>query len=219
MGSSPAPLDNARLFRDTEAPHAMRAALENLLRPDLGDTAPDLAAPWASFLRAGNRFQDGVFELAELPEPTVKQMAMGIGALLLRTRELAGHFRELEAAAERLSASLPAHTEEREKGRLLIERALAHSAAMWPLPQWEIEQGPWLMETSRAVFRGCKGVSQVMTGLAQGRRPWQDVLAILLSVFRDEAGAALFGDEGLLKGLPRLQTDLSGQIYASEFAE
>lgn len=219
MGSSPAPQDNARLFRDTEAPHAMQAALEERLRPDLADDAPELAAPWASFLRAGNRFQDGVFELAEMPEPSLKQMAMGVGALLLRTRELAGHFRELEAAAGRVEPAMPAHTEEREKGRLLIERALAHSAAMWPLPQWEIERGAWLTDNCRAVFRGCKGVAQAMTGLAQGRRPWPDVLAIVQSVFRDEAAEALYGEDGLLKGLPRLQTDLSGRIYASEFEE
>jgi hypothetical protein len=58
-----------------------------------------------------------------------------------------------------------------------------------------------------------------MTGLAQGRRPWRDVLDIVLAVFRDEAGEALFGADGLLKGLPRLQSDISGRIYASEMAE
>jgi hypothetical protein len=219
MDLSPEPPNNARLFRDTEAPHAMRAALEDLLRPALGDAAPDLAASWASFLRAANRFQDGVFELAELSEPALKQMGMGIGALLLRTRELAGHFRELEAAAERQGPSLPEHTEERDKGRTLIERALAHSAHMWPVPEWELEQGAWLSRTCRAVFQGCKGVSQAMTGLATGRRPGSDVLDIALAVFRDEAGDALYGDNGLLKDLPRLQTDLSGRIYASEFSE
>lgn len=219
MDSSPTLPDNTRLFRDTEAPHAMRAALEVLLHDTLGERSSDLGSPWASFLRATNRFQDCVFHLAELPEPSLKQMAMGIGALLLRTRELAGHFRELESAEDRLAPSFPTHTDEREKGRRLIERALTHSAAMWPLPRWEIDQGPWLTDTTRAVFRGCKGVSQAMTGLAQGRRPWPDVLAIVLSVFRDEAANGLFGEDGLLKGLPRLQTDLSGRIYSSEFSE
>jgi hypothetical protein len=219
MDLSPKPPDNARLFRDTEAHHGMQSALEELLAPGIGDAAPALALPWASFLRAANRFQDGVFDLAELPEPTLKQMGMGISALLLRTRELAGHFRGLEAAETEAASSLPEPTEQRETGRTLIERALAHSAALWPMPKWDVEQGAWLEERCRAVFRGCKGASQAMTGLAQGRRPWRDVLDIVLAVFRDEAGEALFGDDGLLKGLPRLQSDISGRIYASEMAE
>ena len=90
---------------------------------------------------------------------------------------------------------------------------------MWPVPQWDIERGAWLEATSRAVFRGCKGVSQAMTGLAQGRRPWHGVLDILRAVFQEEAGEALFGEEGLLKGLPRLQSEISGRIYQAEFTE
>ncbi|HEY3268014.1 MAG TPA: hypothetical protein VGM37_13900 [Armatimonadota bacterium] len=211
---------------DSERARKVIAHLPEQVRDDLAaalaavvpDYSTSIAESTFHFLRALDRLAEGIgFVGGELPDPTPKKMGMAVSSILMRAREVGAHWRAVDPAAADLCAICPpdarlAHPVDRLSGRPGATRA-TH-----PAPDWAIPKGLWLRQRCDSVLSGCQNVRLLASGITAARSPEQrlTILSQICDEFRREAWPALNGEDGLLKGLPRLQEEITKRIYQAE---
>lgn len=217
MDSFPTPsADEPDMTRETTAQpsDAVRIALSEALPA----THAEVAECAFHFLTALDRLAEGIrFVGCALENPTPKKMGMAVSSILMRAREAAAYWRRLEPAASGLTAG----REQGSSSALPTASALAREQTAPPdpsVPRWRIPEGEWLSDRCAAVLSGWRNLRLLADaiaaeGSAEGRLA---AFSLLLAGFRDETWPALADEDGLLKGLPRLQEEITKRIYRAE---
>ena len=217
MDLSPKQLSEAH-YAVTHLPEVARgfvaASLEAVV-PDLANGLPDHTA---RFITSCHRVFEGgsMLDIVELRTP--KKMGMATSGFLLRCRELALRWQAFEAACNELLAVWDFPAEMRFpttgfSGRPGIDR-LQHAALDWPIPQ-----SAWLRDRLDALQNGIHNTKCLAIAVIVPRISIERTLVYLTQVaeeFRLEALPALTGEDGLLKGLPRIQEEITRRIYQED---
>lgn len=157
-----------------------------------------------------------MLDLAELR--TLKKMGMATSGFLLRCRELALRWKSFETAVSELVAVWDPPVELRTptdnfSGRP-DESRVQQTAVDWPIPHTM-----WLRERLDALLNGLMNTDMlaihvIVPNVSHARR--LVLLTQLAEEFRIEALPALTGEDGLLKGLPRIQEEITRRIYQED---
>ena len=149
---------------------------------------------------------------------SLKKMGMATSGFLLRCRELALRWHSFETACNELlgiwnpPAELRFPTDQF-SGRPGVLR-LQHTSLDWSIPR-----GTWLRERVDALMNGLHNVKCLAIAVSVPRVSHDRTLVWLTQMaeeFRLDALPALDGEDGLLKGLPQIQEEITRRIYQQD---
>lgn len=198
-----------------EVARGLVAASLQAVVPGFANDLPDCTASFCASLR--RVFEGGcMLDVAELR--SLKKMGMATSGFLLRCRELALRWHSFEAGCNELLAvwNPPADLRtptDQFSGRPGVRR-LQYSALDWPIPQ-----GIWLRDRLDALINGLQNVDCLAIHVIVPIVPDDRRLVYVMQMaeeFRIDAFPALEGDDGILKGLPRIQEEITRRIYQQD---
>lgn len=215
MDSSPKQLAEAH-YAVTHLPEVARDLVTASLAAVVPQFSSNLADQTASFIASQARLYEGQSVMDHVDTHSFKKMGMALSGFLLRCRELALRWHSFEIAVNELLAVWDPPVGLRfPTDRSTDERDVPPFSSEWPVPQ-----GIWLRDRLNALSYGLEDVEPLAIAVTatksdERRLVW---LTQLAEEFRLEALPALTGEDGLLKGLPRVQDEITRLIYREEFA-
>lgn len=168
------------------------------------------ATRMVAFVKAARRFVEVVDHLGRLDIPTPEQAGTAIDSLLLHASGLYDRFKQLDECEPIISEIRGSSTRQSH----LYVGQLTQSLAV---PDWIMPESDGLTRNARSVAIACL---RVWCDAAWMEEEGADTWPCLRNIYAESCQNAipsLDGEDGLLKGLPRLQEEISGRIYREEF--
>lgn len=208
------------------SPEDVIAHLPELVRDGLSDALdellPDLDAPLAEaaerFLASHQRLAEGIAAVAAIADPDEKKIGMALSALLLRARDLAARWPDMDAATAALLAEWTPPDNLRFPAEYLTPPDDAESLPL-AAPEWDLPQGDRLGGLCREILKGWFTTGRLAIAIATIPSPECRLTfaAQVADTFAARTWPALGGEDGLLKLLPRMHEQNSGRIYREEY--